>query len=552
MIMLVEVTCPSCSARFKAPVSMAGKKARCARCRTVFRLPITTSAASPLPTPHDGEPPRERPRYIRPGESRSNRLLVVALMLGLVALGSAVAAVIVMTRTRSAPPPTPIAKAEPTQPAAPPTPDPPAGQPPAPAQPPKPPTNPKPPTQEPPPRVGPPSDPGPPPGSTWVTVPATARSFQFRPAAAQPELIQPAGQMVVSVEAPFDTVKRIFPTPSRATHDTVVVWQSQPGVGGRGERLTVDTYSGTIGVRTGRFEYAGDGQDTKCDVSADGKLFAAVCSDGKLTVWNLIESTTVLEGFDPYADRPEHKKAGLAAVFFAAKPNHLVTVSTAGAVHLHDLTTRQRLSEFLPPRATAGRVRLGTSVAVTENRTSVAVIVAGVVHQITTTNPLTSVRQVDLGGDVSRSLGVAVLGTPGRIAFAFETGGTPKQQALMVSLPNEKPTFFLWPAAAGEPTGVAWSGANFAIVATTRGAVWIEAADKQFTPLALAEVAGGRGLHAATESAHWYLVPQPKDANRSLLVELMLPPEGLLEFRAAAEARQPLETVRLDDKGLSK
>src|SRR5262249_2712410 len=143
--------------------------------------------------------------------------------------------------------------------------------------------------------------------------------------------------------------------------------------------------------------------------------------------------------------------------------------------------------------------------------------------------------------------------TPGRVALAFETEANKKRQrALLLCLPKEKPAFFTWPEAAGEPAGAGWAGANFAVVATTRGAVWVESAHKPSPPRALAGVPAGKGLPATTEQAHWYLVPDSADAAKSVLVELALPPEGLLDFRGAAEARQPLYTVRLDDTGMSK
>jgi hypothetical protein len=90
------------------------------------------------------------------------------------------------------------------------------------------------------------------------------------------------------------------------------------------------------------------------------------------------------------------------------------------------------------------------------------------------------------------------------------------------------------------------------VVATTRGALWVESADATFQPVALALFAGGKALHEATESYHWYLVPNPTDGKRSLLLALALPPQDLLDFRSAARAREPLFTVRLNEKGLWK
>ncbi|HJZ56821.1 MAG TPA: hypothetical protein VKE74_17770, partial [Gemmataceae bacterium] len=36
---VVEVACPGCKATIKAPDSLAGKKARCKKCNTPFRIP---------------------------------------------------------------------------------------------------------------------------------------------------------------------------------------------------------------------------------------------------------------------------------------------------------------------------------------------------------------------------------------------------------------------------------------------------------------------------------------------------------------------------------
>ena len=91
-----------------------------------------------------------------------------------------------------------------------------------------------------------------------------------------------------------------------------------------------------------------------------------------------------------------------------------------------------------------------------------------------------------------------------------------------------------------------------AVVATTRGAVWVESAEMTFLPVALAEVPGGKSIHSATESFHWYLKPHPGDTAKSLLIALTLPPQDLIEFRNAALKKQPLYSVRIDEKGLWK
>ena len=97
----------------------------------------------------------------------------------------------------------------------------------------------------------------------------------------------------------------------------------------------------------------------------------------------------------------------------------------------------------------------------------------------------------------------------------------------MFCMPKEPPIIYRWPEEAGEPTGIHWSGTNMAVVATTRGAVWVESAEKTFLPVALAEVAGGNSLHRATESFHWYLMPHPDDKARCLLLALTSAASGL-------------------------
>ncbi|MBM3982997.1 MAG: hypothetical protein FJ304_22535, partial [Planctomycetes bacterium] len=42
---MIEVSCPNCSAKLKAPDGMAGKKAKCKKCGTGFRVPGPAPAA---------------------------------------------------------------------------------------------------------------------------------------------------------------------------------------------------------------------------------------------------------------------------------------------------------------------------------------------------------------------------------------------------------------------------------------------------------------------------------------------------------------------------
>src|SRR5207253_3738947 len=49
---VVEVACPGCGAKLKAPDNMAGKKAKCKKCGKGFRIPGPPPASE---TPSDGQ-----------------------------------------------------------------------------------------------------------------------------------------------------------------------------------------------------------------------------------------------------------------------------------------------------------------------------------------------------------------------------------------------------------------------------------------------------------------------------------------------------------------
>jgi hypothetical protein len=496
----------------------------------------------------------ERPRYTRPGEKpASKKTLVLAGVLGLFAVG-AVVAVVIVNKKRDPEPEVKKDDKKQDPPVTPPVtpPDPKGGT----GDPPK--KDPKdPPKKDPsdPPKKDPKLPPDPP--VVRLELPKTLRPFQLRPLAAKPEVVERPSAMPVAMDVPFEKIQRVFAPENRNANDAIAVWVSNAGFNGKGERLTVDSYSGQVGNRVGRFEYDGDGAGAKCDVSTDGKLFVAVEPDSKVSVWDLAKKAKTLDGYDPYADKPDHKKAGLAAVFFAKTPLHILTVSTAGVVHLHDILGKKTLATFTPSGTLIpNRVALGKSVAADDSRSSLVLAVGGVVYQVNTAPPLDVVWKHDLEGEVGRSLGIAVAGNPGRVTYVFETddGKGKKDRAVMFCLPKGTPEFHRWQDGAGEPRAVEWAGTDLAVISTARGAAWAEydTESKRFVILALAEVPGGKGIHTTTERAHWYLIPNPTDATKTLFLELATPPSGLIDYRNTAEAKQPLFTVKLDDKGLSR
>ena len=492
----------------------------------------------------------------RKGEQGSNKMLMFAGILGVLAIGACIAGIIVfITKSQPEPPKKTTEKTE--EPAPTPTPapapeaakeDPNAGK----KDPPKKETGKKEPgkkdsTNTPKREPKAPPEPG---SVPMMGLPPNLPKYQFRPLPEKLKPKQDLSESPISIDVAFDKVKKFFPPLNRRDNDTVVVWQSSPGAG-RADRLVVENY-GSTGTKIGRLEFDADGKDVKCDVSADSKVFAAVVN-GKVSAWNMAKTNTpLLEGFDPYADKPAHKKAGLAAVYIPKNSGTLLTVSTAGAMHLFEIAGKTQLGEFIPENGTPGKIVHGKTVAIDDAHTSVVVAIGGFIYQVSTQDLSMLYRKINISGEAGRSFGIAVLGTPGRIAYAIEADNAKskdtKDQALLIFVPNDDaPVVFRWQDSAGEPTNVAWAGAELVVVGTTRGVVWFEQGleGKKFSPLAMVEVPGGKGLHDATEHSHWYLIPTSANPMRSVILEIQIPRPGL-EDRPS----NPFPTWRLDERKL--
>ncbi len=401
-----------------------------------------------------------------------------------------------------------------------------------------------------PPKVDPvrPKDPGPKRDRTISGVQGV-RPFTVGMPPAKPELTEKP-RIQLAVGAPVTSVKRVFPRLSKDT-DTGVLVRT-----GAGERLAIESY-GAVGnlVPGARIEYDGDGSpDPIADMYApaeNGRFLAAV--GGKLYVWTLTDRKKLADGLDPYADKPDHAKAGLAAAFLTPDPNQVVTVSTAGAVHLYDLRDRKAVSEFLPPYGAPGRVALGLSVAKAEGNGSIVLALGGVIYQLEAKPGLKELRKFDFGADVNRSLGLAVSGTPGRILYAFEAApdknGKIDKLVMGLSLGTmARPVFCQVPADLGEPKGALWANTDFGGVVVEKGVLWFDDHENRFHPLALTQPPAP-GLFAGDEFYFWYVVPNAKDATKSAVVAISAPPDG--KFQANFPA-QPLPTYRIDATGLSR
>ncbi|MBA4187587.1 MAG: hypothetical protein C0467_06165 [Planctomycetaceae bacterium] len=497
----------------------------------------------------------EERKYVPPGEQKgSKKTLLLAILLGVGALGALIAAVMVMQKqakekeAAEAAAAAAKAKKDEKKDEAPPPVEPPKKDPgkkdPGKKDPKDPtPKDPKDPT---------PKDPPEPP-ATMLDLPPSAKLLTFTPASSKPDTaLAPRGTPIV-FDAAIGKIKRVFAPEKRTEQDVVVVWQSVAGANGKGEKLNVDIHSGQTGARVNRIEMDGDGKEPKCDLSPDGKSFVAVSPDGKLTIWSLSDQAPAktLENYDPYADRPDLKAHGIAGVFFTKAPGRLLTVTTAGAAQLIDPMAKKVIERWSPlnVKLVPNKVVLGKNLAVDDAHSSIVIAVGGGVYQIESATMKTSWK-LELG-EVGRHLGIGVLGVPGRVVYAFETNNNgKKERAVLFSLSTDKaPTVYRWPDVAGDPSEAMWVDVTLAVVGAEKGVVYFSGAG--FKPLGFAE-SPTKLSNDANENGHWFTSPDPTGAAMRTLFQ-QFATDDLMDFlRKAGEGAKNPPTSKLSEKGLVK
>ena len=247
--------------------------------------------------------------------------------------------------------------------------------------------------------------PAPPAPEARPTLLPPKKTFSVGTLPAKPTLSDQRKYQPLVLDVPIANVRRVFPPLDPTTGETGVLVQVAAAAGDTTQRLALNSFpaSGTVT----RIEYEGDGLAVPIadlHASATGVFFLAAVG-GKLNVWSVIENKKIADGISPYAGKPEHAKAGLAAAFFAPDPMQVFTVSTAGGVLLYDLRAKKAVSEFVPRDGAPGKVALGLSVAKADGNGSIVVAVSGVLYQVEAKTVLNVVREHDLlGGTVGRSI----------------------------------------------------------------------------------------------------------------------------------------------------
>lgn len=398
--------------------------------------------------------------------------------------------------------------------------------------------------------------PEPPPRATFG-FPPTVKTFSFAPLAAKPEATDRALSVASDLDTAFENVKAVYP-PRRKADDMIMVVRTAAA-----DKWAIEVYSGTSGRKAERIEVTGAVQFT--DVSADRKQVLAVVGTSA-TVWNLTDKTKLLDAADVYADKPEHKKAGLAAAVFLGQTDSreygptgkLLLVSTAGAVSVYDIKTKATTGEYAPPGGGPGQLVLGRSLAVNTQSIGVVMDLDGVLHDIDASGAVSLERKIDIGGRVVKSLGLAAERGKGRILYAFELDKNGKSERGVMYLPlgasDMKGVRLLrWPDAAGEPTGAFLAHTETGGVTSANGVVLFETHrnGQQFNPLGLARADKGL-LATGDEDNLWYVIPDPAKADASFFRGVALPLDDFAALGQVFRQGKPLATLKLDKTGLAK
>ncbi|MFO0796707.1 MAG: hypothetical protein U0804_04465 [Gemmataceae bacterium] len=385
-------------------------------------------------------------------------------------------------------------------------------------------------------------------GSGAMLALPAGKPLTFPPRPAAPKDPAAPASNPVPLAVPFAEVRRFFP-PGVRDAEIGVVWRSAAGFQGAGEKLTLTLFSADSGRETAKVEADGDGAaDPACDLSADAGTFAVGNrTTGRVTVWDVKKKAKKLDAFDPFAAKPEHKAAKLAAVYLTQPPDKLVTVTSAGVVTVWDVATKAEVGEFVPPRAAPGKVVAGRGTAVMTNRQGVVVAVGGAVYTVSAGGAGGAVAE--LGGDVGRSLALSV-SPAGRVVYAFETDADGKKEKAVAHMSEGKTGPILrWPADAPEPTAAWWAGDRVAAVSAGPGTAVVIDADEGFRVQGVVRAAEDKMASALTESL-WGLIPMAGDAKRCAAVEMGLPLPGGGDLIGPASAR-PIGSLVLDLRGLS-
>jgi len=532
------------------------------------------------------------PRYRGPTRGGSNRMLIIAGIVGLVAILGGASAIIAMIDHRkkeaeirrqdeekrkaaenpqpppadpTPPAPTPAAPVAPKPPVA--TPAPAVPTPPAPkaSVAPIPANGPAAPTGGPPvtPAKGitpapkaevPPKNLGQQPIPGALSLPKTVKEFGVQPPGKK--AISPINQPAfrVEVNASFDALKRVFPPEEDAEKFAVLYQTGEAGLGKPQQMLLERFFQGS---RQGTLKVEGDGKAPVCDLSHDATHFANI-NAGKLSVYDISDQAPIADPFDVYG-RPEFlnlRTGGVVAVYFSQNPFLVATVAATGDVQMWDVKNARLLGTFSPPAPAPAIPVDHRAVSLEEGRKNVLVGVNGEVYSVPfptkipegnaaiTPAKITETAKKNLGGPC-RYLAIArQSGSDQRMIVAIETvGETPQKAILRFKNGEANPYTLRWPKDIGNPVAAAWTSTFVAVVVTDTGAAIIFNDEEKFGASARLLPAGkGQQIPTRGQDKHWFALPDPKDNTKTIVCGVEMPWDGFssLDSIKGAETVQPV------------
>jgi hypothetical protein len=271
------------------------------------------------------------------------------------------------------------------------------------------------------------------------------------------------------VEADPAKVRRVLVSGTEAAV-VAVVWRSFEGFKGAGATDTVDRYSLNSGKLVDRQEIAADGVlwPRACDLSPGGDRLATEFPVGKLTVWDLNGKSKLVDGLDPYKGAPAGQVPGVAAVYFL-DDEKLAVVSKLGDVDVWDIKAKSRVVEGtrIDGITPAAPLADRRSVAITPDRKTVLAVAGATVFEVPTATckPRPGLA-LPKPADAGYALAADASGS--RVIVAYRaTEPAPHTRLMVGRLGEEKPQMDLTiDEAVGQPVAAGWTGGDVAVVAT--------------------------------------------------------------------------------------
>ncbi len=553
--MSIDVACPNCHSRLKAPDGMVGKKARCKKCQESFRIPggdphasdggdaqqLSVVGDSPFAFPGDAPAPSPakpvEPKADPPSKSKyrtkaavpakkssygggkaapvggKSRLPLFALA-GLLCAGGGAAVFFAYSESQK-PKDTPAPAVAATTPPN----NPPAVPPPVPVKDDK---------------------------SKKAKADPVAAKVNAEPKAG-PRVLKATGGLKLPPPNPKPTslekaVASIpLDHPPTAAKQLLVGGSEGPvmlvtrrtfdGLGGKGMKDTIDRYALNTFRLIDQTEVPADtvkSYPRVCDVSPAGDRFAYEHPAGKLTVTQLGVKTNVVEGLDlAGASDP----VGIVGLHFLTQ-DQLAVVTKAGVVEVWDLDAKKKVSATEPLPAGASLVpgrsctfRVDYDPKNVLEKSALFAYAGGVVYQV----PLAGKPRAvfTLPRKPTACLALAVESGGERIAVAY-TATEPGEHTRFVygrlSDPEPKGDLSL-DAEAGTPVAANWNRPETFTVLTDKGQGFACDADNgniiaAFRPEKPSPLMVVEGVN------HWFLLPDPADAKKAVLVNVTIPPES--------------------------